>query len=346
MAEASSACLQARDAAIDRRDRSRHRRSRSASVKSTRAKLDDADNAIVAYKRRALALRSRGGRAPRRPRSTLRGGGEVGRPARDPRDADRADATDSTERLATLRFRSAELMRTRTGDLERAIETYGDGAFDYAAGPRRHRRRPRGGHHRSASADFRVEAARTLDSRTTRSPSGYARRFDQRARGGRRDRRPPRQASARSVVRPRSPRSARRTQNAGLRPDGQGGACRSVTRTDLANMLHDLERHAAAVGQARGRLRCSLLEDVAPDIMDGELQTEALMKAAIGRSPPASSKISRPGPTASSRAFSKTSPTTGPRSMRSRSCMATAEDYEALLDDACVARPRLTDSVR
>jgi len=173
---------------------------------------------------------------------------------------------------ADLKFKAAQLMRTRTDDVERAIETY---AEVLAVRP---------GHPGTVEAleevvtdpdsDFRVEAARTLVTHyeanglygelidvlevVAETDDPYEklnalRRAAEIAEMGKEDPKQAFQLTGKAV-------------RAGLAED------------DLPQMLADLERHAAAADEWVAYV--ALLEDVAPEILDGDLQAQALMSLA------------------------------------------------------------------
>ena len=176
------------------------------------------------------------------------------------------------DRRAELQFRMAQLMRTRTGDVERAVEVYAE-VLGLAPG------------HPGAvealeevitnpDADFRVEAARTL----VPFYSGEGRHGDL--------------VGALEVLaesddpteRLQALQRAAEVAEMGLDDEGQAfrltaAAVRAgLGEGDVRPLLSDLERHAVAAGKHAEH--AELLEAIAPDILDGDLQTEALMRCA------------------------------------------------------------------
>ena len=258
--------LQARDAATDDEQVQAQVALRIGDIYET--KLDDADNAVIAYND---AL-SRFGPS----QSVLQALARL-------YEADakwddlleilelQIEQTERPEEIAELRFRSAELMR-RTGDLERAIETYGE-VLSLVPG------------HEGAvaaleeimtdpSATHRADAARTL-----------VPHYEAAQRYG--DLVGALEVMAETddpIERLRALRRAAEIADVGLEDATAAfGLTAKAVRAaihepDLADLLADLERQAAAADEHAQY--ASLLEEIAPDIMDGELQVEVLMRAA------------------------------------------------------------------
>jgi len=232
-------------------------------------KLSDADNAIVAYNevlsrfgpdRETLAALARLYEATARWEDLL----EVTH-------ADYEQVSDPAER-SNLRFRAAELMRTRTHELDRSIEAY---AEVLAEAP---------DHEGSISAleeitagderEARIPAARVLIPRYEGSAN-----FDK-------------LLKALSVLADaddpteqlRSLRRAAEVAEVGLEApsrafDFMGRAVRAgLNEPDLAFMLSDLERLAEA--SARWQAYVTLLRDISADVLDGDLHIEVLLKIA------------------------------------------------------------------
>ncbi len=306
--------LQARDAATTEESEQAKIALRIGEIYES--KLDDADNAIVAYND---ALSRFGPSAPvLEALARLYEASEKWDDLLEILEL-QIDQTEVPEELATLRFRSGELMR-RTGDLERAIETYGQ-VLSLAPG------------HPGAvaaleeittdpTAAFRVEAARTLVPHYEASQrygdlvgvlEVVAETDD-------------------PLERLRALRRAADIADVGLQDPGVAFALTAkATRAalhepDLGQLLDELERHATAADKHAEH--AELLEELAPDIMDGDLQVEVWMKAAtVARTRLADRERAR-------RLFGRvldTQPDHGPALDALEDLLLEAEDYEALL---------------
>ncbi len=182
------------------------------------------------------------------------------------------ETVDEEADRARLRFEAAELMRTRTGDVERAIEGYAE-VLDGEAG-----------HLGSIAAledvvenrngDARIAAARTLVPQYERT-SDYNKLVEVLQVVAETDERTDRLQSL---------RRAAEVADVGLEQPGQafqlmGRAVQSgLEDDDLAQMLSDYERLAGASDKWADYVK--LLDEVAPDILDAELQTDVWMKVA------------------------------------------------------------------
>jgi len=167
-----------------------------------------------------------------------------------------------------LRYRAAELMRTRTGDLPRAIETYGevlDEVPDHAGTIAALEAVVR-----ADDRDGRVSAARALAPRYEGSADyeKFLGVLDVLA------------DSDDPIERLRSLRRAAEVADVGLEDPGRafdlmGRAVRAgLSEPDVGDMLHEIERLTAA--SDRWQSFVDLLKDVTPEIFDGELQTQML----------------------------------------------------------------------
>ncbi len=233
-------------------------------------KLDDADDAIVAYNDALSRFGPSEGTLIALAR--LYAGSEKWDDLLEILEMKLERATADDER-ADLHFRMAQLMRTRTGDVERAVEVYAE-VLSLSPG------------HPGAvealeevitnpNADFRVEAARTLVPFYTEQ----GRHGDL--------------VGALEVVaetddpteKLQALRRASEVAEMGLEDEGQAfrltaAAVRAALgEGNLGPMLADLERHA--VSAEKHAEHAELLEAIAPDILDGDLQTEALMRCAL-----------------------------------------------------------------
>ncbi|MEM9070179.1 MAG: tetratricopeptide repeat protein [Myxococcota bacterium] len=258
--------LQARDAATMEESEQAEIARRIGEIYET--KLDDADNAIVAYND-ALS-RFGPSEATLDALARLYGVSEKWDDLLEILELQVEQTTDP-ERLASLRFQSAELMR-RTGDFERAIETYGE-VLSLVPG-----------HEGTVNAleevitdpdaGFRVEAARTLvpHYESTLQHGNLIAALEVVA------------ETDEPIDKLQALRRAAEIAEIGMEDQGMAFSLMSkavragLHEPDLSSMIHDLERHAVAA--EKHTELAQLLEDLAPDIMDGDLQTEALMKAA------------------------------------------------------------------
>lgn len=259
--------LQSRDAAID--DASEQERIALRIGEIYESKLDDADNAIVAYND---AL-SRFGPEP----ATLEALARLYRTSEKWDDLleiveIQIDRASDPAQLAELRFRAGELMRSHTGDLERAIESY---RMVLEMEP---------GHAGTVAAleevitdpagDFRVEAARALVP-YYESSGKHAELIGALEVVGETDE---------PLDRLRALRRAAEVADVGQEDPARAFSLMAkavragIAEPDLGVMLVDLERHAAA--SEKWVEYAALLEDIAPDVLDGELQTQVLMNAA------------------------------------------------------------------
>lgn len=306
--------LQARDAATTDESEQAQIALRIGQIYET--KLDDADNAIVAFND---ALARFGPSSPvLEALARLYEAGEKWDDLLEILEL-RIEQTEAPEELAALRFQSAELMR-RTGDVERAIETFGE---VLALAP---------GHEGAVAAleeimtdpdaSFRVEAARTLVPHYE-----AAQRYSD-------------LVGALEVVaetddpldRLRALRRAAEIADVGLEDPAVAfaltakAARAALHEPDLGELLADLGRHAAAADKHAEH--ADILEELAPDIMDGELQVEVLMKAAtVARTRLADRDRAR-------RLFGRVldvQPDHGPALDALEDLHIEAEDYEALL---------------
>ncbi|HJL30624.1 MAG TPA: hypothetical protein RMI62_16220, partial [Polyangiaceae bacterium LLY-WYZ-15_(1-7)] len=176
------------------------------------------------------------------------------------------------EAAAELRFRRAQLMRTKTGDVERAIETYAE-VLEVLPG-----------HEGTITAleevitdpeaDYRVDAARTLvpHYEGAQAYGDLVAALEVVA------------ESDDPLERLRSLRRAAEVAEVGAEDQAQAFALTAkavragLGEPDLQDMLADLTRYAAAADKHVEH--AAFLEEVAPDILDGDLQSAALLEAA------------------------------------------------------------------
>lgn len=259
--------LQSRDAAIDDAQEQERIALRIGEIYET--KLDDTDNAIVAYND---AL-SRFGPEPATLQALARlyGASEKWDDLLEVVEI-QIERTDDPSELAELRFQAGELMRTRTGDLERAIESYRL-VLDMQPG-----------HEGTVTAleevitdpggDFRIEAARALVP-YYESTGKHSELIGALEVVGETDE---------PMDKLQALRRAAEVAEMGQQDSGRAFSLMAkavragLSEDDLGQMLIDLERHAAA--SEKWAEYATLLEDIAPDVLDGELQTQVLMNAA------------------------------------------------------------------
>ncbi|MBX3249736.1 MAG: tetratricopeptide repeat protein [Myxococcales bacterium] len=179
---------------------------------------------------------------------------------------------DGDERRAELRFRMGEILRTKTRDIERAVEAYGE-VLELSIG------------HEGVlnaleeivtdpDAPFRVEAARVLAPQleATQRWSELVDVLEVVA------------ESDDPVERLGALRRAAAIAEMGREDHAQAFALLSravrvgVVEPELPEMLVDLERYAAASGQHEAH--AALLEEVAPEILDGDQQVASYRQAA------------------------------------------------------------------